>query len=349
MLSEKTDIHTLSKAHLVEWLEARGIAAFRATQIRKWLYSAQMDSFAEMTNIKKDIRMLLSEHFVSCRLEVEAVETSRDGCRKFLFRLADGNRIETVLLPERTHDTLCISSQVGCAQGCRFCLTSRLGFIRNLTAGEIVAQVRDVKHLLGPGNTLTNIVFMGMGEPLANYSNVRIAMETLTDEQAGMGFSPRKITVSTAGLIPRMADLVRDTRTQLAVSLNAVDNETRSRLMPVNRKYPLDTLLEACWALPLAPRRKITFEYILMGGENDSEDHAHRLAKLLRPEKAKINLIPYNPHQGCGSRRPEEETVLRFQHILLNKRFTTNIRMSKGTDISAACGQLHARCAPEAA
>jgi 23S rRNA (adenine2503-C2)-methyltransferase len=343
MSSIKTDINTLSRDQLIAWLSRRDIASFRAEQVRRWIYSAQVDSFDEMTNIKKDIRELLSEHFSIPRLSVVTTENSRDGCVKFLFELSDGNRIESVLIPERTHDTLCISSQVGCAQGCRFCLTARVGFVRNLTAGEIVAQVRDIKHLLGKQNKLTNIVFMGMGEPLANYDNVRTAIGTLVDEKAGLGFSPRKITVSTSGLVPRMHDLGHDSKVQMAVSLNAVDNETRTRLMPINKTYPIETLLETCWTYPLGPRRKLTFEYILMKGINDSEAHALKLARLLKPAKAKVNLIPFNPHEGCDFEKPEESTVLKFQGILLARNFTTNIRQSKGTDISAACGQLQAK------
>jgi 23S rRNA (adenine2503-C2)-methyltransferase len=227
--------------------------------------------------------------------------------------------------------------------GCRFCLTSNMGFIRNLSAGEIIAQVRDIKQFLGKENKLTNIVFMGMGEPLANCDNVKTAIANLVDDRDGMGFSPRKITVSTSGLVSKLAALTDEPQVQIAVSLNAVDNETRTRLMPINRKYPMETLLDTCWALPLAPRRKITFEYILMKGLNDSVDHARKLARLLRASKAKVNLIPFNPHDGCDFQRPDEDTVLKFQNILLNSKFTTNIRMSKGTDISAACGQLQAK------
>jgi len=343
MVPEKIDIHTLSQDRLIAWLAQRDIASFRAEQIRRWIYTAQADTFEEMTNIKKEIRQLLSENLTIPRLKVVTVENSQDGCCKFLFELTDGHRIESVLIPERTHDTACISSQVGCAMGCRFCLTAQMGLVRNLTAGEIVAQVRDIKHFLGKENKLTNIVFMGMGEPLANYDNVRTAIGTLSDDKAGLGFSPRKITVSTSGLVPRILDLGRDTTAQIAVSLNAVDNETRSRIMPINRKYDIETLLAACWSVPLPPRRKITFEYILMKGLNDSETHARKLASILKASKAKVNLIPFNPHDGCDFQRPDEESVFSFQKILLNSKFTTNIRMSKGTDISAACGQLQAK------
>jgi 23S rRNA (adenine2503-C2)-methyltransferase len=232
---------------------------------------------------------------------------------------------------------------VGCALGCRFCLTARGGFRRNLTQAEILNQVRDIKNDLNESEKLTNLVFMGMGEPLANYDNVVGAVRILTDNDTGIRFSSRRITISTAGLVPRLADLGRDTEANLAVSLNAVDNKTRSRLMPINRTYPLETLLEACRNYPLRHRRRITFEYILLKGINDAAQDAKRLAKLLRPIKAKINLIPFNPHAGCDFERPEDATVQDFWEILHKNRYTTVIRHSKGQDISAACGQLRAR------
>jgi 23S rRNA (adenine2503-C2)-methyltransferase len=338
----KTDITNLSREQLSSWLKDHDIAPYRAVQIFSWVYVKQLDSFDGMTNIKKDIRALLENHFIIPRLDIAAVETAQDGCKKFLFTLSDGNKIESVLIPERTHDTLCISSQVGCAQGCRFCMTAKIGFVRNLTPGEIIAQVRDVKQMLGPDNRLTNIVFMGMGEPLANYQAVVTALQILTSSEAGLNLSPRKITISTAGLVPKIIDLGRELPIQLAISLNATDGATRTKLMPINRRYPLETLLSACKKYPLPPRRKITFEYILIRGVNDSLKNAHALANMLWPERAKINLIPFNPHQGCTFGRPDDTTVREFQSILLNRRFTTNVRLSKGTDISAACGQLHA-------
>ncbi|MFH0724975.1 MAG: 23S rRNA (adenine(2503)-C(2))-methyltransferase RlmN [Pseudomonadota bacterium] len=339
----KPHITDLTKRELVSWLEAQNIAPFRATQIFHWIFNAQTDDFSAMTNIKKEIRSLLAEHFTIGRLTVKTVETSRDGSKKYLFELADGNLIESVLIPGATHDTLCISSQVGCAQGCRFCLTAQSGFIRNLSAGEILAQVRDIRNTLPPDHPLTNIVLMGMGEPLANYENVTAALQTLTDSDAGLGFSPRRITLSTAGLVPKLTDLGRESQVNLAISLNATDNETRSALMPINRKYPIETLLAACRHYPLPPRRKLTFEYILIDGLNDSPVNAKQLATLLRPIKAKINLIPFNPHDGSDFKRPAEQTVFKFQKILQDADYTTIIRQSKGTDISAACGQLQAK------
>ena len=234
LIDAKTDILEMSREKLIFWLADRKIASYRADQIQKWVYLRQADSFEPMTNISKEIRALLSQHFVIGRLAAEKIETSRDGSRKYLFKLKDGKYIESVLIPERDHYTLCVSSQVGCAQGCLFCLTAAGGFERNLTRGEIIAQVRDIKNELADPMRLTNIVFMGMGEPLANYKNLVSAISVITDTDAGLRLANRRVTVSTAGLVSRLADLGRDTRVNLAVSLNATDNDTRDRLMPIN-------------------------------------------------------------------------------------------------------------------
>ena len=343
LIAEKTDILEMSREQLIVWLAERKIEKYRADQIQKWVYLRQADSFEPMTNISKEIRTLLSQHFMIGRLAAEQIETSRDGSRKYLFKLKDGKYIESVLIPERDHYTLCVSSQVGCAQGCLFCLTATGGFERNLTRGEIIAQVRDIKNELEDPMRLTNIVFMGMGEPLANYKNLISAIGVITDTDAGLRLASRRVTVSTAGLVPRLSDLGRDARVNLAVSLNATDNDTRDRLMPINRSYPLEKLLEACRQYPPAPGRRITFEYILIKGVNDSEKDARRLAKLLQPIRCKINLIPYNPHEGCDFDRPSEEVIQAFYNILFAKNYTVIIRRSKGQDISAACGQLKAR------
>ena len=341
--TQKADILEFTRDQLVSWLAEREIAAYRADQIQKWIYLRQADSFDVMTDLSKDIRLLLPQHFVIRRLEAEKIETSQDGSRKYLFKLKDGKYIETVLIPERDHYTLCVSSQAGCAQDCRFCLTAVGGFERNLTRGEIVAQARDIKKDLGDEKPLTNIVFMGMGEPLANYKNLVAAIGVLTDNDAGLRFASRRVTVSTAGLVPKIIALGRDTRVNLAISLNATDNKTRDRLMPVNRKYPLEKLMQACRQYQPAPGRRITFEYILIKGINDSIDDAERLAKLLRPIRCKINLIPFNAHAGCDLERPAEAVIQAFYDILFAKNYTVIIRRSKGQDISAACGQLKAR------
>jgi 23S rRNA (adenine2503-C2)-methyltransferase len=341
---KKINILDLSREQLLAWLNEQGIESYRADQILKWIYLRQADDFETMTDISKPIRALLEQQFSIHRLETIKIETSKDGSQKYLFRLQDHKLIESVLIPEKDHLTLCISSQVGCAQDCRFCLTAAGGFERNLTAGEIVSQVRDIKNEVDDKDhlRLRNIVFMGMGEPLANYKNLIGALTVITDNDYGMRFASRRVTVSTAGLVPRLADLGRDTKVNLAVSLNAVDNQTRSRLMPLNRKYPLEALLEACREYRTAPGRLITFEYILIKGVNDSADDARRLAKLLHPIQSKINLIPFNAHEGCEYERPDEAVVAKFQEILIDKHYTVMIRQSKGQDISAACGQLRA-------
>jgi 23S rRNA (adenine2503-C2)-methyltransferase len=336
----KPDIKNLTKEQLIQWLQDHKIESYRASQILKWIYHKQADDFEDMTDLNKSMRALLSDHFTINRLERLDTQTSRDGTQKYLFKLVDGCLIESVLIPEKDHYTLCISSQVGCAQNCRFCLTAKQGFARNLTPGEIIAQVRDVaKEVEGP-KPMSNIVLMGMGEPLANYRNVIHAIHIITDNDEGLRVSNRKVTLSTAGLIPKLLDLGKDTKINLAVSLNATDNETRNRLMPINRKYPIEDLIAACKDYPLPPTRRITFEYILIKDVNDSEKDAERLSRLLRPLKAKVNLIPFNEFEGGGYSRSDDRTVDRFQEILLKHHYTVVIRQSKGRDISAACGQL---------
>ncbi len=339
---KKQNILELDRNELIDWLGNQQIEPYRADQILKWIYLHQTDRFDRMTDIAKDIRPLLADHFTIGRLQTETVEISKDGSRKYLYKLQEGKRIESVLIPERDHYTLCISSQVGCAQGCRFCLTARGGFQRNLSKAEIVSQVRDIKHELEDTMPLSNLVFMGMGEPLANYKNLVRAIGVLTDSRFGLGFAGRRVTVSTAGLASKLAALGRDTKVNLAISLNATDNDTRNRLMPLNRKFPIEKLLKACQQFPLPGGRRITFEYVLLKDVNDSVEDAHRLAKLLRPIKSKINLIPFNSHEGCQYQRPDEDAILRFQEILIDKNYTVMIRQSKGQDISAACGQLAA-------
>ena len=337
----KTDIMDLSPEQLRQWLTDRKIASYRSGQISRWIYQRQVDSFAAMTDIGKPLRERLESRFTIGRLRQIRVEQSRDGSRKYLFGLGDGNRIESVLIPERGHATLCISSQVGCALGCRFCMTGKGGLVRNLTRGEIVAQVRDIRRGLDDPGRLTNIVLMGMGEPLANFDQVVSALDTLLDSSEGFGFAARRITLSTAGLASKLEELGRRVPVNLAVSLNASENRTRDWLMPINRTYPIEQLLDACRRYRLRPHRRITFEYILIKDVNDSEADARRLVRLLRPLKSKINLIPFNPHPGSQMQRPTEAVVERFLQILIDHHYTAIIRRSKGEDISAACGQLH--------
>lgn len=344
----KTDIKELSPEQLASWLKENEIEPYRSAQILKWIYLKQADSFDIMTDLSKEVRKLLSLTFSLKRLEKVTVKKSQDGSKKYLFRLQDGNHIESVLIPEKDHYTLCISSQVGCAQGCSFCLTAKEGFTRNLSKDEIVSQVRDIKKDYAGPKPMTNIVFMGMGEPLANYKNVIGAVNTILNKSFGLGFSSRKVTISTAGLVQKLLELGHETTANLAVSLNATENETRSMLMPINKKYPIEKLLDACRQYHLKPRKRITFEYILLKGINDSTKDANRLVKLLRPVKAKINLIPFNEYEGSIFKRPEESVVNRFLEILHRYGYTATIRLSKGQDICAACGQLRAKIGADA-
>lgn len=337
---KKTDIKELSKDQLVLWLERHGLEPYRAGQIFRWIYHRQTDDFEIMTDLRKEVRKLLSHHFFIHRLKTVKTEMSVDGSIKYLLKLADGKYIESVLIPEKDYYTLCISSQVGCAQGCKFCYTSKGGFVRNLSTGEIIAQVRDISKWVDGSKRLTNVVIMGMGEPLANYNQVIGAINIITDSEWGLGISNRRLTISTAGLAPKLRNLGRDTAVNLAISLNATDNHARSMLMPINRQYPIEQLLAACTTYPLLSRRRITFEYILLKGVNDSEKDAKRLAKLLLPIRSKVNLIPFNPFPGSGFQRPEEATIIKFKDILTQHHYTAIIRYSKGQDISAACGQL---------
>ena len=340
------DILNFSREELSEWLEEHEIRPFRAKQIFKWIYMRQAENFDEMTDVGKNMRTLLIENFDIPRLHIEKIEKSIDKTEKFLFELKDGNHIESVLIPVKDHYTLCISSQVGCAQNCKFCLTARGGFKRNLTSSEIISQIRDIRWYLLKNdnkNKLSNIVFMGMGEPLANYDSVIQALKIITDADYGLKFSTSKITISTCGLVPEMEQLGLATTANLAVSLNATDDKTRSMLMPINNRYPLKQLLDACAAYKMKPRNKITFEYILIDKINDTKEDALRLCKLLAPIKAKVNLIPYNEHDESTFKKPSKEKISNFLQILLDAKFTAIIRKSKGEDISAACGQLKAK------
>ena len=347
MTNNKTDIKELSYDQLSQWLEAHQIKPYRAKQIHKWIYLYQTDSFEEMTNLGKNFRELLHKHFTIKRLETETIAKSNDGTEKHLFRLYDNTFSECVLIPGKKYYTICVSTQVGCAQKCSFCMTAKGGFTRNLTCGEIINQVRDIQHYVlqktkNNPKPLSNIVFMGMGEPFANYNNVLKALKVITDSDFGLKFSNRKITLSTCGIVSKFADFGRDSKAGLAISLNATDNKTRTMLMPINDKYPIETLLEACRNYPLKHREKITFEYILIKGINDSIEDAKRLVKMLKPIQAKINIIPFNEYPDSNFKRPSDAVIENFLKHLLDSNYTAIIRKSKGGDISAACGQLSA-------
>jgi len=335
----KTDLKGLTARETENWAEDQGLESYRGRQVRHWLLGRLVASFDEMTNLPKSLRALLAERANISHLEQIKVQASKDGTRKYLFELHDGHFIESVLIPERDHFTLCISSQAGCAMNCRFCLTARKGLKRGLTTAEIIEQVIKIKRSMDDPVRLTNIVLMGMGEPLDNYDAVVRALDNLVSED-GLNFSHRKVTLSTCGLVPQLIKLGKDVTVNLAISLNAADDETRSFLMPVNRKYPLKTLLAALRDFPLPNRRMITFEYILIKDINDRDEDALKLVALLEGLRAKINLIPLNPHSGSDMSPPSTDAILHFQEILIKNNFTAIIRKSKGEDISAACGQL---------
>ncbi len=327
--------------------EKRGLQAYRGRQVFKWLLKPEVVYFSQMTDLPKSLREELSKEFSLFIPEVVKVERSADGTKKLALKLIDAEIIECVIIPEEDHLTLCVSSQVGCAMGCAFCLTAKMGFKRNLLPHEILGQILRAKELVaseGEEKPLRNIVFMGMGEPLANYENVLKALRTLVHPK-GFNFSKRRVTVSTVGLVPQLERLGRDITVRLAVSLHAPDDETRSRIMPINRRYPLSELMAACRRYPLPRGWRITFEYVMLKGINDSEKAAHQLARLLRGIPSKINLIPFNEHPRLPFRCPPEEVILRFQEILLAEGFVATIRKSRGRDISAACGQLATRLA----
>jgi len=342
---ELPDIKSFTLERLQSFLLEHGYEQYRAKQIFRWLYIRQADNFSVMTDISKTLRPFLSENFSINRLKKVRSINSSDSTIKYLFCLKDGNYIESVLIPEKNHYTLCISTQVGCSLGCSFCLTGKMGFIRNLYAEEIIAQVRDVMHevifMHDSSKKLTNVVLMGMGEPLLNYSNVLEALNIITNGDYGMGVSPRKITLSTAGIVPGLYKLGKESNVKLAISLNASNNKIRNYLMPINKKYPIEILLRALKEYPLTPRKRITFEYILIKGVNDSLKDAYELVNILNGIKSKINLIPFNAHAKCEFKRPDESVILNFQKILINNNYTAIIRRSKGEDIMAACGQLN--------
>lgn len=333
-----------------------GLKKYRAGQALDWIYRHHATSFRGMTNISKPERELLDARFYIPELILQKTEISGDGTKKFLFGLEDGHTIESVLIPDKDRLTLCISSQVGCGQGCRFCLTGSSGFRRNLKGWEIADQVLAAEKILRQGRNahepiiqrhITNIVLMGMGEPLANFDEVVKALGVITSGH-GLGFSSRRVTLSTAGLVPEIERIGRSgLGVNLAVSLNGTTDEVRSRIMPINRRYPLRRLLDACRRYPLKPRQRITFEYVLLAGVNDTDEDAERLAGLLKGIRCKVNLIPFNPFPGSVFSRPDEERVHRFQRILLDHHYTAPVRESRGSDISAACGQLRERTSRE--
>jgi 23S rRNA (adenine2503-C2)-methyltransferase len=344
---QKPDIKDLGCVEVASFLANASLPPYRASQILQWLYQKGVSSFEEMSNLSRPLRERLACEFRISSFSVRRVQQATDGTRKYLFVLEDGEGIETVLIPDRDRRTLCLSTQVGCGLGCRFCATATMGLKRNLKSSEILNQVLAVKADVGKEVRITNVVLMGMGEPLANYRETLKALEILTDE-AGLGFSSRRVTLSTVGLVPGMEQLLKDSKINLAVSLHATTDELRSRLMPINRKFPLRELTDCCRSLPLSKRRRITFEYLLLKGLNHSADDARRLALLLRGIPAKVNLIPFNPFSGNPFERPSDEEVKDFKDRLRNYGFQVSVRVNRGQEIEGACGQLRVNWKMEA-
>lgn len=350
----RVDLRNLPPHQVTEFCERLGLSASQARQAISWVCRPGVSDFSGMATVRKNLRSLLDERAYIGRLEPARIERSRDGTVKFAFRLDDGALVESVLIPGAGRHTLCVSSQAGCAMGCRFCRTAGLGLRRNLAPAEIVNQVVAAQeHLIDAGvvrptprQLVDNLVFMGMGEPLANYDNLLAALATLRHDRA-FGFSERRVTISTCGVAPRIRDLGRDVRVNLAVSLNAVDDLTRSALMPVNRTWGIDELLEACREFGSPGGRVVFFEWVMLAGVNDAPEVAHRLAGLLRGIPCRINLLPYNESSALPYRSAPEERITVFKQILHEAGYRTLVRNSRGADISAACGQLAAGASPE--
>ncbi len=330
---------------------AQGWPKFRGEQVWRWVHHRGARSFDEMTDLPRDVRAALAERAQIGTLSIAEVQTSADGTRKIRLVTRDGQSIESVIIPDGEKTTQCISSQVGCAVDCQFCATAKMGLKRNLDAGEIVDQVYLARRLLNevdPGRRLTNLVYMGMGEPLHNYDNMVKSLRILTTDK-GAGLSQRRITVSTSGLVPKIEKLGNETvRPNLAVSLNAPNDDVRDQIMPINRKWNIGKLLAALRAYPLEQRRRITFEYVLLAGVNDSLRDASQLAKLLRGFKCKVNIIPWNPHPEAPYQRPAQAVIEAFQNECKRLGLPTYLRTPRGDDIDAACGQLANRSNGEA-
>jgi len=342
----KKNLTHFTKQELEAELMALGEKPFRAKQIWNWIYARGVKSFAEMTNVSKEMQQKLSDSFSLNRPEISKDFASFDGTRKWLVKFSDGREVEAVFIPEETRGTLCISSQVGCTLSCKFCHTGTQTLVRNLEFHEIVAQILLAKDLISDwvkeGRKLTNIVFMGMGEPFFNYENVAKAVKILNDAD-GLDLSLRKITISTSGLVPEILRCSKELKTNLAISLHATNDVLRTDIMAINKKYPLSDLLTACKTYNREnPNQKITFEYVMLQGVNDQEIHAQELIKLIKKFNlnVKINLIPFNPWGGCSYDRTKELQIEKFQKILKNAGLISPIRKTRGDDVLAACGQL---------
>jgi 23S rRNA (adenine2503-C2)-methyltransferase len=335
-----TNLLDCSPAELEALAESLGAPRYRGRQVARWIFTRGVTDLEAMTDLPRDFRTAVAAQASVELPEIERRTPSQDGSHKLVLRYADGARVQAVLMPDGDRLTLCVSTQVGCGFGCAFCYTGTMGLERNLSAGEIVAQVMVARQGLAPGARITHVVYMGMGEPLANYSATVKSLRLFTDPHA-FGFSPRRITISTVGLVSGIERLARESlKVNLAISLHATSNEIRDRIMPVNRGFAIEELLAACRRFPLPFRQRMTFEYVLLDGVNDAVEDARRLVRLLKGIRGKINLIPFNDWEGSGFARPPLPRILAFQAVLLEHGLTATIRWSKGEDIGAACGQL---------
>lgn len=334
------DLRSLSITEMEDLAEGLNLQRYRGKQIFHWIYGKAVDSIDDMTNLSKETRFVLAQKAYISKLEVIKRQFSVDGTEKFLFALEDGHSVESVLIPDDDRLTICISTQVGCGMGCAFCLTSKGGLERNLKTSEIINQFISARKRLPEGKRITNIVIMGMGEPLANYNNLIKAIEILTNT-LGVNIGSGRITVSTSGMIPGIKKLgTSGLNVNLAISLNASTDAQRNMIMPINKKYPINDLIKTCREFPLKKRKMISIEYVLLEGLNNSPEDARWVAKLLKGLRCKINLIPFNEFPGSEFKRPSESSVLTFQEILVNNHYSVFIRKSRGADILAACGQL---------
>ena len=355
MVNDRINLLGLNLAGLEKFVDELGEKRFRAGQLLQWLHQYGVDDLDAMTNISKKLRATISERAVIQGPEIVSDHTASDGTRKWVLRMAGGSDIETVYIPDGKRGTLCISSQVGCQLNCTFCSTARQGFNRNLTAAEIIGQVWVAKRLLQPytgkppptqSRAITNVVFMGMGEPLLNLDPVTDAIDIMLDD-LGYGLSRRRVTVSTSGVVPMLELLRERAPVSLAVSLHAPNDELRCQLVPLNKKYPIAMLLEACKQYVAdEARQKVTFEYAMLKGVNDQPAHARELAKVLRGVPSKINLIPFNPFPEAPYERSDDQTIDRFQQIMIKAGYITTLRRTRGDDIDAACGQLVGKVLP---
>ncbi len=340
MQTSPIDLAELELPDIEAALDSRGIPSFHARQVYRWIYARGVTEFAGMTDLSKTLRATLDADFAVSTPRLASEECSLDGTRKFVFELADHRRIESVFIPDTPAMTFCVSTQVGCAMACGFCLTGKMGLVRHLTAGEIAGQVRALAAATDLLDDPFNIVLMGMGEPLHNYDQTMKALRMLHDER-GLAISPRRITLSTVGIVPGLERLAGEPlMPNLAISLHATTDDQRSRLVPPNRRYSLAALMDACRRFPLKNRRRITFEYVMLAGVNDTQEDACRLVALLADIRAKVNLIPLNPAPGIPYERPSDDQVDRFAQILADHHVTVSVRKSRGQDIRAACGQL---------